>query len=132
MPLGADGRRSRGPDDEVGTLNFITPEMVVEASRLVRRGTVFSLAIDFGPSGPQNGQHSGWRPRQSQLPASRSLQASFHDAPCRRRKHSIRLLAAHPGSQPSGRILGQRPGNARQKAQEHGSSGGGRGHPRKW
>lgn len=44
-----------GPDDEVGTLNFITPEMVVAASRLVRRGTVFSLAIDFGPSGPQNG-----------------------------------------------------------------------------
>lgn len=44
-----------GPDDEVGTLNFITPEMVVAASRLVRRGKVFSLAIDFGPSGPQAG-----------------------------------------------------------------------------
>jgi kynurenine formamidase len=44
-----------GPDDEAGTLNFITPEMVVAASRLVRRGTVFSLAIDFGASGPQNG-----------------------------------------------------------------------------
>jgi kynurenine formamidase len=44
-----------GPDDEVGTLNFITPEMVVAASQLVRRGRVFSLAIDFGPSGPQVG-----------------------------------------------------------------------------
>ena len=44
-----------GPDDQVGTLNFITPEMVVAASRLVRRGTAFSLAIDFGPSGPQTG-----------------------------------------------------------------------------
>ena len=44
-----------GPDDEIGTLNFITPEMVVEASRLVRRGRVFSLAIDFGQSGPQAG-----------------------------------------------------------------------------
>ena len=44
-----------GPDDEVGTLNFITPAMVVAASRLVRRGKVFSLAIDFGRSGPQAG-----------------------------------------------------------------------------
>lgn len=44
-----------GPDDQVGTLNYITPELVVAASRLVERGTVFSLAIDFGQSGPQAG-----------------------------------------------------------------------------
>lgn len=44
-----------GPNDQAGTLNFITPSMVVAASRLVRRGTVFSLAIDFGHTGPQTG-----------------------------------------------------------------------------
>ena len=44
-----------GEDDQVGTLNYITPEMVVAASRLVRRGKVISLAIDFGDSGPQQG-----------------------------------------------------------------------------
>ena len=44
-----------GPNDQVGTLNYITPEAVVNAAQLVRRGKVFSLAIDFGPDGPQTG-----------------------------------------------------------------------------
>jgi kynurenine formamidase len=44
-----------GDDDQVGTLNYITPDMVVAASRLVQRGKVISLAIDFGGSGPQQG-----------------------------------------------------------------------------
>lgn len=44
-----------GPDDEAGTLNFITPEHVAAAARLIRRGAVFSLAIPFDQSGPQRG-----------------------------------------------------------------------------
>lgn len=44
-----------GPTDQAGTLNFITPDVVVAAGRLIKRGRVFSLAIDFGASGPQNG-----------------------------------------------------------------------------
>ncbi len=44
-----------GPDDEIGSVNFITPAMVVQAASLVRRGKVFSLAIPFGSSGPQKG-----------------------------------------------------------------------------
>jgi kynurenine formamidase len=44
-----------GADDEVGTLNYITPEKVVEAAALVRRGKVFSLAIPFDSNGPQSG-----------------------------------------------------------------------------
>jgi kynurenine formamidase len=44
-----------GPEDQAGTLNFITPELVTAADRLVRRGRVFSLAIPFGQDGPQNG-----------------------------------------------------------------------------
>jgi kynurenine formamidase len=44
-----------GADDELGTLNHITPEKVVEAARLVRRGRVFSLAIPFDANGPQRG-----------------------------------------------------------------------------
>jgi kynurenine formamidase len=44
-----------GKEDELGTLNFITPEKIVEAARLVRRGKVFSLAIPFDSSGPQTG-----------------------------------------------------------------------------
>src|SRR5262245_35549534 len=44
-----------GKDDELGTLNFITPEKIVAAARTVRRGKVFSLAIPFDSKGPQTG-----------------------------------------------------------------------------
>jgi kynurenine formamidase len=41
-----------GPDDEAGTLNFITPAKVVAAAGLIRRGVVFSLAIPLDANGP--------------------------------------------------------------------------------
>lgn len=44
-----------GADDELGTLNHITPEKIVAAARLVRQGKVFSLAIPFDSKGPQSG-----------------------------------------------------------------------------
>ena len=45
-----------GADDERGTVNFITPEVVRRAAGLVRRGQVFSLGLEFGAGGPQIGQ----------------------------------------------------------------------------
>jgi kynurenine formamidase len=36
-----------GPDDELGTVNFITPQKVVEAARLVTEGRVVSIAQDL-------------------------------------------------------------------------------------
>ncbi|OBG74373.1 MULTISPECIES: cyclase family protein [unclassified Mycobacterium] len=42
-----------GDDDELGTLNFITPEKIAQAAGLVRHGKVFPLGVDFGSSGPQ-------------------------------------------------------------------------------
>lgn len=44
-----------GPDDEIGTLNFITPEAIVAAGKLIRRGKVFSLGLNFDRNGPQKG-----------------------------------------------------------------------------
>ena len=44
-----------GPDDEAGTLNFISPADVVAAGRLIRRGTVCSLGLNFDNNGPQKG-----------------------------------------------------------------------------
>jgi kynurenine formamidase len=41
-----------GPADELGTLNYITPEKIVEAASLVRRGTVISLSAPFDSLGP--------------------------------------------------------------------------------
>jgi len=44
-----------GADDQLGTLNHITPEKIVEAGKLVRQGKVISLAIPFDDKGPQTG-----------------------------------------------------------------------------
>jgi kynurenine formamidase len=44
-----------GDADELGTLNFITPDKVAEAAALVRHGKVFPLGVDFGSGGPQGG-----------------------------------------------------------------------------
>ncbi|HEY6863159.1 MAG TPA: cyclase family protein [Burkholderiales bacterium] len=42
-----------GPKDEIGTLNYTTPEDIVAAARLVRKGKVISLALNFDHTGPQ-------------------------------------------------------------------------------
>ncbi|QWZ07401.1 cyclase family protein [Nocardioides panacis] len=44
-----------GPDDQVGTLNHVTAEAVAGAAALVRDGVSISMALDLGPSGPQQG-----------------------------------------------------------------------------
>jgi len=44
-----------GKDDQLGTLNFITPERVLGACALPRRGLVVSCALPFDSRGPQSG-----------------------------------------------------------------------------
>ena len=41
-----------GADDEIGTANFVTPETIVQAARLVKKGQVLSLAIPLNPRTP--------------------------------------------------------------------------------
>ena len=45
-----------GADDEIGTLNNISPQDIVNAARLIRKGKVFSLALNFDNKGPQSGR----------------------------------------------------------------------------
>src|SRR5947209_6638880 len=44
-----------GQDDQVGSANYITPDKVAAAARLVRRGKVFSLALPLDSEGPMTG-----------------------------------------------------------------------------
>jgi hypothetical protein len=44
-----------GAEDEAGTLNNISPQDIIRAAGLIRKGKVFSLALNFDSSGPQNG-----------------------------------------------------------------------------
>lgn len=46
-----------GPDDERGTMNLITPERLVAATRLVRHGRIFDLSIPLDRRGPQLGTY---------------------------------------------------------------------------
>jgi kynurenine formamidase len=42
-----------GQDDQLGTLNLIDQDKILEAASLVKQGKVISLGADFGPDGPQ-------------------------------------------------------------------------------
>jgi kynurenine formamidase len=44
-----------GGEDERGTVNLVTPQLLVAAARLVRQGKVFSLGIPLDEHGPQSG-----------------------------------------------------------------------------
>lgn len=48
-----------GPDDQIGSWNLVTQEKVLAASRCVRRGRVFSLALPFGAGGPNESGRPG-------------------------------------------------------------------------
>src|ERR1700747_1333203 len=45
-----------GSDDEIGTLNYTSPEDIVAAAQLVKKGKVISLALNFDNNGPQGGK----------------------------------------------------------------------------
>ncbi len=51
-----------GPDDELGTLNFIAPADIVAAASLVRDGRTFSLSIPLDDAGPQTGGFGRFNP----------------------------------------------------------------------
>src|SRR3974390_2028000 len=42
-----------GPNDEIGTLNYTSPEDIIAAAGLVKKGKVISLALNFDQHGPQ-------------------------------------------------------------------------------
>ena len=48
-----------GKDDQIGTLNHVTPEDIVKAASLIRTGKVFALGIPLDRTGPQNGLFGG-------------------------------------------------------------------------
>lgn len=45
-----------GPDDEIGTLNFTSPEDIIAAAGLVKKGKTISLGLNFDEFGPQGGK----------------------------------------------------------------------------
>ena len=48
-----------GKDDQIGTLNHVSPEDIVKAASLIRTGKVFALGIPLDRTGPQTGLFGG-------------------------------------------------------------------------
>ena len=46
-----------GAEDQLGTLNFVTPDDIKKAAALVKKGRTFALGLDFNSNGPQR---TGW------------------------------------------------------------------------
>ncbi len=57
-----------GKDDQIGTLNHVTPADIVAAAKLVTRGRVFALGMPLGQTGPQRGLFGKrWNPIHTML-----------------------------------------------------------------
>lgn len=75
-----------GPDDELGVLNFITPDDIVNAAKLVRRGKVFALGLALDEKGPQRGLFGGrWNPLHQMLATGTDAVAGVQDETVRLR-----------------------------------------------
>ena len=61
-----------GKDDQIGTLNHVTPQDIVNAAKLIRTGKVFALGIPLDRDGPQTGLFGGrWNPIHTMLATDR-------------------------------------------------------------
>lgn len=77
-----------GKDDQIGTLNFATPDRVKAAAQLVRKGKVFGMGIPLNENGPQRGLFGGrWNPIHTML-------ATGTDAIAGRQDHTNRIRYA--------------------------------------
>lgn len=71
-----------GPEDQIGTLNFVTPEMVAKAATLAKTGKVFGMGIPLDADGPQNGLFGGrWNPIHTMLATGTDAVAGRFDDP---------------------------------------------------
>lgn len=69
-----------GANDQLGTLNHITAEGIVAATRLVQKGKVFALGIPLDRNGPQNGLFGGrWNPIHTMLATGTDAVAGRQD-----------------------------------------------------
>lgn len=68
-----------GADDEIGTLNFVSPADVQQAAALIRKGLTFSLGLDFNFRGPQSGWGGRFNPIHTMLATGTDAVAGNQD-----------------------------------------------------
>ncbi|MGN5476375.1 cyclase family protein [Cupriavidus basilensis] len=68
-----------GPNDELGTLNFVGPDELRAAAALVRKGKAISLGLDFNFHGPQSGWGGRFNPIHTMLATGTDAVAGNQD-----------------------------------------------------
>ena len=69
-----------GPDDALGTLNYIDDAKRGAAAALARTGRAFSLAVELARAGPGGGLRGGGNPVHTMLDSTAGYQHGFGDA----------------------------------------------------
>jgi kynurenine formamidase len=68
-----------GPDDQIGTLNYVGTDEVRHAGSLIRKGKAISLGLDFNFNGPQKGWGNRFNPIHSMLQTGTDAVAGNQD-----------------------------------------------------
>lgn len=69
-----------GADDQIGTLNLVTPDDIIRAAALIKTGRAFALGIPLDRSGPQTGLFGGrWNPIHTMLATGTDAAAGRQD-----------------------------------------------------
>ena len=69
-----------GKNDELGVLNYITPQDIVDAAKLIKKGKVFRLGLELDENGPQNGLFGGrWNPLHHMMATGTDAAAGNQD-----------------------------------------------------
>src|SRR5687768_5426982 len=78
-----------GEDDQRGTLNTITPDKLVRAAGLVRRGQIFALGLPFDERGPMTGRGRRFNPVHTMIATGTDVVAE--GIPDRSEEHTSEL-----------------------------------------
>ncbi len=68
-----------GENDELGTVNLISPESIVRAAGLVRQGQVISCALPYDADGPQSGVNGRVNPIHQMIATGTDAKAGAQD-----------------------------------------------------
>lgn len=68
-----------GADDQLGSMNYVTPDKVAAAAGLVRKGKVFSLALPLDSEGPMTGSFGRINPVHVMLQDGGDIETGAQD-----------------------------------------------------
>ena len=88
-----------GPDDELGTLNFVTPADIVAAAKLVRTGKVISMALPFDQKGPAFGLRGRFNPIHLMIATGAEAYSGVQDSAGMRYADDIIIMPLQCGTQ---------------------------------